>query len=301
MLYASATIIVLSIFAAAAIPSDLSKNNQRSHRQILSPINTTIMATNNPSESQSQEKRWFPLESNPTLLNNYISKLGFDTTTHKFTDVFSTEAWALDMIPQPTCAVVVLFPMTDKVKCKRQQLHAAAAAANTNNEDSNAITNEVWYITQRIRNACGTIAILHALANVPTSIQHACIRQPSWLHSFLQNCRPSTTSTLSSPNDKASILENDTLIETFHEDATNDGQTSRPNLEDDIDLHFITFVHSKNNGKLYELDGRVENGPICHGCTTQQDLLKDACGVVRQLMEADPDEMRFTILALAPV
>lgn len=300
MLYAAATIIVLT---AAAIPSDLSKNNnQRRHHQILSPINT-IMATNNnkhqqnPSES-SQEKRWFPLESNPTLLNNYISKLGFDTTTHKFTDVFSTEAWALDMIPQPTCAVVVLFPMTDKVKCKRQQLHAAAtAAANTNNEDSNnAITNEVWYIKQRIRNACGTISILHALANVPTSIQQACIRQPSWLHSFLQNCPKSL-----SPNDKASILENDTLIETFHQDATNDGQTSRPNLEDTIDLHFITFVHSENNGKLYELDGRVENGPICHGCTTQQELLKDACGVVRQLMDADPDEMRFTILALAPV
>jgi hypothetical protein len=29
------------------------------------------------------------------------------------------------------------------------------------------------------------------------------------------------------------------------------------------------------------------------------DLMKDACGVIKEWMEADKDELRFTILALA--
>ena len=133
----------------------------------------------------------------------------------------------------------------------------------------------------------------HALMNVPKTIQETSIRQSSWLHTFMKKCPTSL-----SPIDKAILLENDTTIESFHEDATHEGQTSRPNLDENIDLHFISFVH--NNGKLYELDGRVEHGPICHGDTTQENLLKDACHVVKQLMEADPSEMRFTIIALAP-
>eukprot|EP00579_Thalassiosira_antarctica_P013839 CAMPEP_0201928828 /NCGR_PEP_ID=MMETSP0903-20130614/21790_1 /ASSEMBLY_ACC=CAM_ASM_000552 /TAXON_ID=420261 /ORGANISM="Thalassiosira antarctica, Strain CCMP982" /LENGTH=259 /DNA_ID=CAMNT_0048467427 /DNA_START=22 /DNA_END=801 /DNA_ORIENTATION=+ len=250
----------------------------------------------NPTQNQAQEKQWFPLESNPALLNQYISKLGFQTDINEFTDVFSTEPWALDMVPKPVSAVVVCFPMTEKILCKRRQLHSESVSLM---EDSPNIEStgedDVWYIKQRIRNACGTIAVLHALANTPQNILESSIRPSSWLHSFLKNCPAS-----SSPLDKATALENDPTIEAFHEDAANDfsNQTPRGNKGDDIDMHFVSFVNVK--GKLYELDGRLEQGPICHGETTQQNFLKDACGVVKQLMEADPSEMRFTILAFAP-
>ena len=275
---------IIIFVASSSISDQFAINKPSTHQR-----NHINMADQNPA---SPEKRWFPLESNPSLLNQYISKLGFDTNMHGFTDVFSTEQWALDMVPHPVFAVMVLFPMTEKIKNKRKQLHTNSLAGKSDTASS-SVDNGVWYIKQRIRNACGTIAVLHALANVPKTIQETCIRPSSWLHSFMQNCPAS-----SSPTEKAMHLENDTTIETYHEDATNDGQTSRGNMEDDIDLHFISFVHV--NGKLYELDGRVEQGPVCHGCTTQQDLLKDACGVVKQLMEADPSDMRFTILAFAP-
>ena len=58
--------------------------------------------------------KWFPLESNPQLINKYISKLGFDTSLYEFTDVFSTEDWAMDMIPQPVAAVIMLYPLSEK-------------------------------------------------------------------------------------------------------------------------------------------------------------------------------------------
>jgi ubiquitin carboxyl-terminal hydrolase L3 len=53
------------------------------------------------------------------------------------------------------------------------------------------------------------------------------------------------------------------------------------------------------NDKLYELDGR-KKGPIYHGPTTQGALLKDACKVIQKFMARDPEEVRFTITALAP-
>jgi ubiquitin carboxyl-terminal hydrolase L3 len=53
------------------------------------------------------------------------------------------------------------------------------------------------------------------------------------------------------------------------------------------------------DGQLYELDGR-KAGPVCHGSTTPMTLLNDSVVVLKQFMERDPGEVRFTILALAP-
>jgi hypothetical protein len=61
-------------------------------------------------------------------------------------------------------------------------------------------------------------------------------------------------------------------------------------------MHFATFVCI--NGKLFELDGRLD-GPICHGSTSSTEFIRDACGVIREWMHADENELRFTIMALA--
>ena len=106
------------------------------------------------------EKKWFPLESNPSLLNQYISKLGFETTSHEFADVLSTEQWALDMVPHPVSAVLVLFPMTSKVSEKRIELHHTKSLEHYSSDASTRELSDssVWYIKQRISNGCGTIA-----------------------------------------------------------------------------------------------------------------------------------------------
>ena len=54
-------------------------------------------------------------ESNPDVMNSYIEKLGFPTDLLRWTDVFSTEDWALEMVPQPAQAVCMLFPIKDVV------------------------------------------------------------------------------------------------------------------------------------------------------------------------------------------
>ena len=248
--------------------------------------------TTDASSSSSKKNKWFPLESNPALMNDYIQQLGFDTSLYEFVDVFSFEDWALDMIPQPVAAVLVLYPLTDKLEHRPQPV--AAKDDSSVSSDSN-----VWFIKQRIGNACGTIGLLHALLNVaPVQLQQYAIRPDSWLAHFAHECPTSMD-----PVSKAERLEANDTIASLHDAATSNpqfNQTSRGNRDDDIDTHFMALVCVQN--ALYELDGR-QAGPIRHASNTNispDTLLKEACRVVQTRMQQDPTEMRFTILALAP-
>jgi len=75
-----------------------------------------------------------------------------------------------------------------------------------------------------------------------------------------------------------------------------EGQTEAPPRDARVDLHFVAFVH--HNGVLYELDGR-RDGPVRHGPTTEDTLLEDSAEVVKKFMQRDPDNLSFTVVALA--
>lgn len=253
-------------------------------------------ASEKPSESK-KSKKWFPLESNPALLNRYIAKLGFDTSFYRFVDVFSTEEWALAMIPPGAVAVVFLYPITPVQEEYRhkEKTELFGDAAKSSPSSSKSESETVWHIKQRIGNACGTIGVLHALANIPEALKSVAIPSDSWLGKFYESCPPEMDKI-----QKAEILEADEEIESKHDAATSDrdNQTSRGNIEDKVETHFVAVVCK--DGGLYELDGRKE-GPVRHGDTSPETFLKDACGkVVQTFMDRDPGEMRFTMLALAP-
>lgn len=186
------------------------------------------------------------------------------------------------MIPQPVAAVLMLYPLTEK----------QTSAVGDDVVATEDMQDKVWFIKQRIGNACGTIGLLHALMNSPEAIR--IFGQDSWLSKFAED-----TPIPLSPVAKADRLEEDAKIARLHDDATSSvaNATSRGSLDDKVLTHFIALVCV--DGKLFELDGR-KDGPICHGSTSQATLLKDACQVVKKFMSRDPDEMRFTITALAP-
>ena len=235
-------------------------------------------------------------------MNEYIEKLGFDTSLYHFVDVFATEEWALAMIPQPVAAVLFLYPLTEV-----QRQHNDSLTTTTTRNDNN--NNPLWFIHQRIGNACGTIGLLHALLNAHPALH---VRPESWLDQFQTACPRGMH-----PDQKAQILEADARIATLHDQATSSARsaTSRGNLEDRIENHFVALVCADggggstpstlndpsptNNSLLYELDGR-RAGPLLHGSTCPETLLPDACRVIRKYMDRDPTEIRFTILALAP-
>ena len=81
------------------------------------------------SDASAAEQRWFPLESNPQLMNEYVAKLGLDTTKYQFWNVYSCQDWALDMVPQPVAAVILLYPLTQKQQAASKQQDQLVAAA----------------------------------------------------------------------------------------------------------------------------------------------------------------------------
>ena len=286
---------------------------------------TPATTTTGDDDQNHQNQKWFPLESNPTLMNQYMATLGWDIAQYHLVDVFSTEDWALDMIPSPVLAVLLLYPLTHvqlqyEQQEKEQLLRLSKDGPSTNHTNTNT-NDDVWFMKQRIGNACGTIGLLHAMMNAvlqhqsssssssttsSTTVQPPPLMQPnSWLDIFYKS---STTMMMKDPIQRAELLENDPTIATFHDRATSstDNQTSRGTVDDDIITHFIAFVSGTNSSStqhqpfLYELDGRKLQ-PICHGTTATANttLLYDACTIIKeQFMARDPNELRFTIMAL---
>jgi hypothetical protein len=50
---------------------------------------------------------------------------------------------------------------------------------------------------------------------------------------------------------KADVLESSNALAEAHEESAKEGQTQAPNIEDDVNTHFIAFV--EKDGHLYEL------------------------------------------------
>jgi len=111
------------------------------------------------SESNSKEIRWLALESNPDVVNKYIHAMGVDEKW-MFVDVIGTDPELLEMVPRPAMGVLLLFPITEKVTKAEEEERLKL-------ETEGQITDQkVWFMKQTIGNACGTIGVLHALANI---------------------------------------------------------------------------------------------------------------------------------------
>merc|ERR1719283_434404 len=98
------------------------------------------------------------------------------------------------------------------------------------------------------------------------------------------------------PEEIAKYMENDENLCFVHEESALEGQTEAPSNQDRTNLHFVSLVHV--DGILYELDGR-KPFPINHGPSSDDTFLHDAAAVCSKFMARDPDELHFSMLALA--
>ncbi len=74
-----------------------------------------------------------------------------------------------------------------------------------------------------------------------------------------------------SPEERAEYLKTDDSITSAHSASAQEGQTETPSLEEELELHFITYI--QKDGVLYEMDGGKDI-PIAHGSATSEDLLE---------------------------
>ncbi|XP_036396707.1 ubiquitin carboxyl-terminal hydrolase isozyme L3 [Megalops cyprinoides] len=225
-------------------------------------------------------QRWLPLEANPDVMNQFLRQLGLQPTW-QFGDVYGMDPEILSMVPRPVCAVLLLFPVTEKYESFRLEEEAKIKS------QGQEVSPEVYFMRQTIGNACGTIGLIHAVANNQGRLD---FDPDSALKTFLMQ------SSSLSPEEKAAFLEKDESIRVTHESSAQEGQTEAPSLDEKVDLHFIAFVNV--GGNLYELDGR-KPFPIAHGKTTEETFLEDATAVCQKFMARDPEELRFTVVALS--
>lgn len=139
---------------------------------------------------------------------------------------------------------------------------------------------------QHAANACGTIAALHAIANI-SRLHPDLITKGSFLAKFLE-----ATKNLS-PQERGEYLKGNKDLEEAHKEAVQQGESE---VEESVMTHFITFMEI--DGHLYELDG-TKDVPVNHGEVDSENFLSKTCEVIKQFMERDPEEIRFTLMALA--
>jgi ubiquitin carboxyl-terminal hydrolase L3 len=204
---------------------------------------------------------WAPLDCSPSTTTNVAAALGVDVRKWRFEDVLGLEPELLALLPPCCCALILLYPTaaTTEAHLRRATLSSAAPG-------------DVIFVRQKIGGMCGTIAVLHALANNLETLEGA-ITTDSLLAKFV----PFEMNDLSQEEIGKSMFKmllGSKPIYEIHSSSAAPAGTRQGR-------HFITFVHSK--GYLLELDGRREH-PINRGPTSPETFLVDAAVEIRQLM-----------------
>jgi ubiquitin carboxyl-terminal hydrolase L3 len=154
--------------------------------------------------------------------------MGLDISSAHFVDVLSSEDWALEMVPKPVHAVLMLYPIKEATEA---HLEAEQARIDASGQ---VISPAVYYMKQTVGNACGTIAILHSIGNALDSVR---IVPASYLDNFYRQTRSL------GPDEIAEYLCRDDALEECHEDAAAEGQSEQVDIDEDVTTHFICFRH----------------------------------------------------------
>lgn len=219
-----------------------------------------------------------PLESNPEVMNKFLQKLGVPSQW-SIVDVMGLEPEMLSWVPRPVLAVMLLFPVSTAYEEHKQKEENDILAKGQE------VSSDIFYMKQNISNACGTVALVHSVANNTDKIELL----DGHLKKFLEEAKSVDAA------GRGTLLEKSEGIINAHKELAQEGQTNTPSAEEPVNHHFIAFVHK--NGILYELDGR-KAFPVNHGPTTADTLLEDAAKICKEFMARDPNEVRFTVVAL---
>ncbi|CAA7263835.1 unnamed protein product [Cyclocybe aegerita] len=243
--------------------------------------------------------RWIPLESNPEVFNFWAGKAGLATSQAHFVDVYGLDEDLLSIVPRPVKAVVLLFPMDPEGEAKRKEEDERIAR-----DGQPKIDSTVFWMKQTIGNACGTIGLIHALANSDVTLSPT-----GPLQKFIIQCQDKT------PDERAHLLATTPLFANIHSESASSGQSA---AVIDTDLHFTCFVEAPDSDirkaaegaelkpedkedkassgmRLIELDGR-RVGPVDHGeC---KDLLKDAANLIKARYLSGTASVYFSLMAL---
>ncbi|ODQ63514.1 cysteine proteinase [Nadsonia fulvescens var. elongata DSM 6958] len=240
-------------------------------------------------------RAFVPLECNPEVFTSLLTSMGVSKSL-AFHDVFTIDdASLLEFIPGPCYALLLVFPTSDNYETYRKESDANIYPYCASGAQEPLEGGVTWY-RQTIKNACGTYALLHAIANaVPRDL----IKPNSLAEKLLSDTKPLD------PVARATYLECSKELESAHAAVASRGETGAPAAEDGIDFHYVCLAKTQTNPPhLFELDGR-RAGPIDLGELSQIGDKDDALGPlslarVREFLTREGDSGMFSIIALSP-
>ncbi|KAG6460026.1 ubiquitin carboxyl-terminal hydrolase [Manduca sexta] len=218
-----------------------------------------------------------PMESNPETMNKYLHKLGV-SEKWRMVDVIGLEGEALQWVPRPVLAVILLLPLSDAYEQNRCEKE------NDFLNKRQETPKDMFHLKQVLSNVCGTIALVHSVANNTHHID----LDDGLLKTYLKDAQGLDASA------KGALLENSVAILEAYKDIIDEEEGD---AEETVNNHFVTFVHK--DGALYELDGR-KSFPVNHGPTTSETLLEDAAKICRDFIAREPENIGFNVVALVP-
>ena len=180
---------------------------------------------------------------------------------------------------------------------------------------------------QTVGNACGTVALTHIMGNLnaQNSDTYPVINQ-SFFDRFFRATHPKESTQAPNPDahlQRGAWFAKDSEVEILHQYAAraeasdlspknkDDEPTEQDDTPDETNLHFIAFVRSNDGKSIIELDGTKsfpifhaipENYHEIHGEEAMENgsvLLDCAVQVAKQYMKLDPEEIRFSLLAIS--
>eukprot|EP00164_Ancoracysta_twista_P000538 GFYU01000718.1.p1 GENE.GFYU01000718.1~~GFYU01000718.1.p1 ORF type:complete len:236 (+),score=74.66 GFYU01000718.1:76-783(+) len=224
---------------------------------------------------------WVGLESNPEVLTKFAYRLGLPQAVFQFSDCFGLDDELLAFVPQPCHAVVFLYPSSQMATLKKEQAEKIKAQGQH-------VSEKVWFMRQLVGNACGTVALVHALANNRDKLS----LEGGFFKDFVD---ANLTTDAHKRGELFGTLEG---LKNAHESMATEGQTAAPEADAALDFHFICFVEV--DGHLYELDGAKEF-PVNHGECASDRVLHQAAKVIQSnyIQILGQDQM-FSVITLGP-
>ncbi|XP_032039211.1 ubiquitin carboxyl-terminal hydrolase isozyme L3 isoform X1 [Aythya fuligula] len=186
--------------------------------------------------------RWLPLEANPDVTNQFLKQLGIHPDW-QFVDVYGMEPELLSMVPRPVCAVLLLFPITEKYETFRTEEEERIKAKGQD------VKSSVYFMKQTINNACGTIGLIHAIANNRDKMN---FETNSSLKKFLEDSLSMT------PEERAKYLETYEAIRVTHESSAHEGQTESSSSS-------LSSPPSSSQPQVSH--SRTKASPLCHSAS----------------------------------
>ena len=251
-----------------------------------------LQVVNDELRARADERSpWLPLESNPVLFTSFSHSIGL-ARTWRWLDVLGLDAELLSLLPDKCAAFILLFPCSRARYAARREEEQRILAQPYPTSD---IARGAFFVRQHAAfgNACGTIACMHALANV--AIPQA---TGTPLRAFREENGERT------PDERGTALHRSAALKCASDSAALApvAQTVCPARDgEDLDHHFVAFVSV--GGRVVELDG-TKLCPIDHFAVRNDDsrgFVNAASRVIRDFISHDPGSIEYSLMALCNV